>query len=251
VHRIEQLESGGYRIHLAPEDATGAGSGDERGDATRGEAVVADAVVLATPAPTTAALLRPLSEAAADELGSITHSSPVLVTLVYDRDDVPAALDASGFLVPRDAGLFLTAASFGSTKWAHWDDGRHVVLRVSAGHSGDDRPDRMSDDEIVAALREDLRTVMGIDRPARDDPGLALPERVRPVHRRPPRPRRADRGGPGARPAASARGGRRLPGGRHPCVHPPGPRRRPTSPHVGRWVTPTMPERIRPPERRW
>jgi protoporphyrinogen/coproporphyrinogen III oxidase len=86
----------------------------------------------------------------------------VLVTLVYDRQDVPGELDASGFLVPRDAGLFLTAASFGSSKWAHWDDGRHIVLRASAGHSRDDRPDRMSDDEIVAAIREDLGSTLGL-----------------------------------------------------------------------------------------
>lgn len=127
-----------------------------------GAALVADGVVLATPAPSAANLLRGLSSAAADELSAIEHSSVVLVTLVYRREHVPIELDASGFLVPRGAGLLLTAASWGSSKWAHWDDGEHVVLRVSAGRTGDDRQQRLGDHELVAALREDLATTMGI-----------------------------------------------------------------------------------------
>ena len=125
--------------------------------------VVGDGVVLATPAAVSADLLGRLSPGAAEELRAIPTTSVVLVTLVYDRDDVPGPLDGSGFLVPRDAGLFLTAASWGSTKWAHWDDGRHVVLRVSAGHRRDGRVDELDDDGIVELLQADLTTTMGID----------------------------------------------------------------------------------------
>lgn len=123
----------------------------------------ADLVVLATPAPVAERLVAPHSADAAAELGSIHHSSVTLVTLVYDAADVAVPLDASGFLVPRSAGLVLTAASFGSSKWAHWDDGHHVVLRVSAGRTGDERQADMDDDELVAALRADLATTMGLD----------------------------------------------------------------------------------------
>ena len=64
--------------------------------------------------------------------------------------------------MPRDAGLFLTAASWGSSKWAHWDDGQHVILRVSAGHTGDDRVEHLGDSDVVALLLADLCTTMGI-----------------------------------------------------------------------------------------
>ncbi len=124
--------------------------------------VRASAAVLATPAATAAELLRTASPDAAAELRSIPTTSVVLVTFVHDRDDVPGPLDGSGFLVPRDAGLCLTAASWGSSKWTHWDDGRHVVLRVSAGHHGDTRVDDLDDEQVVGLLREDLRTTMGI-----------------------------------------------------------------------------------------
>lgn len=163
VARIERAD-GGYSVLLGrpaadplADPAAGATT-----DAAAPGALEADALVLTTPAPVASRLLADLSPDASRELAGITHSSPVLVTLVYRREEVDAPLDASGFLVPRDAGLLVTAASFGSSKWAHWDDGRHVVLRVSAGHSHDDRPDRMTDDEIVAALRDDLRVTMGL-----------------------------------------------------------------------------------------
>lgn len=151
VERIRPIDGGAHRIELRDDGSDG---GARHLDA--------DAVLLAVPAPKSAALLRKLSADAAAELEGITHSSPVLVTLVYRRQDIGEELDASGFLVARDAGLLVTAASFGSSKWAHWDDGRHVVLRVSAGHAHDDRPMQMSDDEVVRAIRADLADIAGI-----------------------------------------------------------------------------------------
>jgi oxygen-dependent protoporphyrinogen oxidase len=129
---------------------------------TDGRSIDADGVVLATPAAVAAGLLDRLSPQAAEELRSILTTSVALVTLVYDRSDVPGPLDGSGFLVPRSAGLFLTAASWGSNKWAHWDDGRHVVLRASAGHRNDGRVDVLDDGAVAALLRADLATTMGI-----------------------------------------------------------------------------------------
>ncbi len=129
---------------------------------TDGRSIDADGVVLATPAAVAAGLLDRLSPQAAEELRSIPTTSVALVTLVYDRSDVPGPLDGSGFLVPRSAGLFLTAASWGSNKWAHWDDGRHVVLRASAGHRNDGRVDVLDDGAVAALLRADLATTMGI-----------------------------------------------------------------------------------------
>ena len=150
--RLRSLERAGdgWRLQL------------EGGEAAEADTIEADTVVLATPAPAAAALLGGPSPDAAAELSAIEHSSVVLVTLVYRAADVPIELDASGFLVPRQAGLLLTAASWGSTKWAHWDDGEHVVLRVSAGRSGDDRTTQLSDEALVRALRDDLGTTMGV-----------------------------------------------------------------------------------------
>lgn len=138
-----------------------------------------DGVVVTTPAPVAARLLHRTSPAAARELDRIDHVTATFATFAFRREDLPFDLDASGVLVPRDAGLLMTATSFGSLKWPHWDDGLHVILRVASGHRHDDRPTRMDDDELVAALRSDLATVFGIGatpaatRVSRWDPGFA------------------------------------------------------------------------------
>ena len=131
---------------------------------TSGPTLRANGVVLAVPADGAATLLAP-SSAAAEDLSAIEYTSVTLVTFVFRREDVPGPLDGSGFLVPRDAGMFLTAASWGSSKWAHWDDGRHVILRVSAGHTGDQRVEHLDDAEVARLLLADLRTTMGIVAP--------------------------------------------------------------------------------------
>ncbi|MHB1137675.1 MAG: protoporphyrinogen oxidase [Microthrixaceae bacterium] len=126
------------------------------------QTLTADGLLLCTPAFAGAAVLGGLSPAAAAALGRFSYSSPALTTLAYRREDVPAGELASGFLVPRDEHLLLTAASVGSSKWAHWDDGRHVVLRVSAGHAGDERGLELDDEELLAGLRADLATTLGV-----------------------------------------------------------------------------------------
>ena len=159
----ERLAGSGARLETSVEVRDVSFDDDGRVSVrTDGRSIDGDGVVLATPADVSAGLLDRLSPQAAEDLRSIPTTSVVLVTLVYDRSDVPGPLDGSGFLVPRSAGLFLTAASWGSSKWAHWDDGRHVVLRVSAGHRNDGRVDELDDDAVAALLRADLTTTMGI-----------------------------------------------------------------------------------------
>ena len=101
------------------------------------------------------------------------------VTVALDASRVTVPEGLSGVLVPRDAGLLATAVSFGSRKWPHWSDGAHTVLRVAVGHRHDDRPADLDDDELVAAVRADLSTVLGVGvapvatRVSRWSPGFA------------------------------------------------------------------------------
>ncbi|MFM7062882.1 MAG: protoporphyrinogen oxidase [Actinomycetes bacterium] len=138
------------------------GHGADLRVATSAEALQASAVVLATPTKVASHLLHELSPVAAALLAGVEHVSVAFVTLVFDRSDVPGPLDAAGMLVPRSAGTTITAASWGSVKWAHWDDGRHLVVRASVGHDGDERGLTLEDDDLVQAVRTDLHTTMGI-----------------------------------------------------------------------------------------
>jgi len=123
----------------------------------------ASRVILTTPAPITADLVEPFCPAVTSTLRDIIYSSAVLVTFVIDRDRVAHRLDGSGFLVPRDQGLLMTACSWSSSKWRHYDDGEHAVLRVSAGRSDDLRWLTLEPDEIVARLTGELGETIGLD----------------------------------------------------------------------------------------
>jgi oxygen-dependent protoporphyrinogen oxidase len=123
-----------------------------------------DAVVVATPADVSGALLASAAPDASELLHRVPFAWVVMVTVVADAGTVDHPLDGSGFVVARHAGPSITACSWGSSKWAHWDDGRHVVLRISLGHDTDPvdwcgRDDR----SLVATVLADLRTTMGID----------------------------------------------------------------------------------------
>jgi oxygen-dependent protoporphyrinogen oxidase len=157
VTRLEQ-RGDHWRVHYSS-------ASPHHSSASRHDAVTsfidAQSVIVASPAFATAPLVEPFAPAAARDLASIGYASGVLVSLAIPRDTIGHALDGSGFIVPRDEGLFMTACSWSSVKWAHLHDETHAIFRASAGHVHDDRPAAMGDDDIVQALVQDLRTTMG------------------------------------------------------------------------------------------
>ena len=86
----------------------------ELGDAT---VIVADAIVLATPAYVSADLLRESSPRAAAILDSIPYVSTALVSLAYDRSGFSHPLDGSGFIVAPIEKRRITACTWVSSKW--------------------------------------------------------------------------------------------------------------------------------------
>ncbi len=123
----------------------------------------ASRVIIATPAPVTADLIAALCPESAGVLRELVYSSAVLLTFVIDKQRISNPLDGSGFLVPRDQGLLMTACSWSSSKWAHFDDGRHAVLRVSAGRTDDPRWLSMTEADIVSQLTDELALTVGLD----------------------------------------------------------------------------------------
>jgi oxygen-dependent protoporphyrinogen oxidase len=130
---------------------------------TAGERLVVDGVIVTTPAPVAAAVLRAGAPDVAAHLATIPYASVVLLTLVVPRDAIDHPLDGSGYLVPRPEGRLLTACSWASSKWAHLGhDPDTVVLRASAGRFGDERAMALSVDEVTRAVIADLRDTMAM-----------------------------------------------------------------------------------------
>ncbi|MDG2352103.1 MAG: protoporphyrinogen oxidase [Acidimicrobiales bacterium] len=123
----------------------------------------ADAVVLAISAQNAAKLLTSVSPTSSSRLSDIEHASVSLVSFAFKNSDINIPKDQSGFLVPRSAGMLMTACSFSGNKWAHLDDGSQTLIRVSSGRADDQRHDRLSDEELVEHLTDDLAMTLGLD----------------------------------------------------------------------------------------
>ncbi len=121
-----------------------------------------DQVLVAVPAFAAGPLLRPLSPAAAAGLEAIDYASVAQVVVEVPRNAVEVELDASGVLFPRVEGTMLTACTWFSTKWAHYRRPDRILLRLSSGRFGDERPAAHGDDELVKALVADVSTVTEI-----------------------------------------------------------------------------------------
>ncbi|MDA8296027.1 MAG: protoporphyrinogen oxidase [Actinomycetota bacterium] len=147
-----------------------------------GTDVRVDGVVLAVPAFATARLLTDVDPELAGWCAQIEYASVITVTLAYPIDAVPAAttralacgrgddspLPGTGMLLPRSTGALCTALTFMSTKWPRSAPPGHVVIRASTGRFGDERSARMSDEELLGAVRDELRRYLRIEQEPTD-----------------------------------------------------------------------------------
>ena len=129
-----------------------------------------DHVIVATQAHAAAKILSTSQPEAAQLLARIEHASVAQVTVRIPRSQIEP-LDASGILVPRTEGLMMTACTWFSTKWDQYADPNSVLVRITSGRFGDDRPAELSDTELVAQLLSDFTEVYA-------DPGKPSAVRV-------------------------------------------------------------------------
>ena len=124
----------------------------------------ADRVILALPGYAAAPLLASVAPAAAVFAAALEYASVVLVTTVFDADVVCAPLLGTGFLVPPVTGRLTKAATFVTRKWQWAQDtaqGREV-LRFSVGRHGDARGLDWPDEQLVKAVLDEVRDLLGL-----------------------------------------------------------------------------------------
>lgn len=125
-----------------------------------------DGVVVCTPARITAQLLAHTAPAAAELIGAIRSASVAMITVVVPAS-TPFPTGLSGVLVPRTAGLTVTAVSIASQKWYHLAGGDHL-LRVSVGHDADPTPLSLADDDLLSVVVADLSRLFDVEIVPRD-----------------------------------------------------------------------------------
>jgi oxygen-dependent protoporphyrinogen oxidase len=144
VERIEQKEDG-YRI-------TSSGACEEY-----------DHVILATPAYTTAKLLASLPESAklVELLNETSYTSTITVALAYLASDVRLP-EGFGFLVPRTEGKRMMACTFVDRKFEHRAPQGTALLRVFLSAMRNPQILELSDDQVTAIVKDELREILGI-----------------------------------------------------------------------------------------
>lgn len=129
------------------------------------EVIDADAICLALPAYAAARLLRGLDAPLADELDSIPYASTSTVNLAYRRKDVAHPLDGFGFVVPFMERRATLACSFSSIKFASRAPDGSVLLRAFVGGALQPEMFALDDEDMIDAVRKDLRELLGIEQP--------------------------------------------------------------------------------------
>ena len=121
-----------------------------------------DAVILACPAAATARLLSSVAPDAARAIVNIPTADVAIATLAITATDWPRRhFKLSGYLVPKPKQQLVTAVSFGSQKWTHWQLPGAVVLRVSLGRDG--LPVlHLSDDQLTATAIDEVGSHLGL-----------------------------------------------------------------------------------------
>ena len=126
---------------------------------------VYDAVVMTTPAGVTASVLPFIPPQATEILMGIPYANLAVIGAAYRSEDVPMKTDKTGFLVPQQAGLRMTAVTWVSSKWHYPHVEPLFVLRAFYGRATEDIL-RLDDAEILRLYDTEIRRTMGIAKPA-------------------------------------------------------------------------------------
>jgi protoporphyrinogen/coproporphyrinogen III oxidase len=121
-----------------------------------------DAAILALPTHAAAQLLAISSLELSTELAAIDYSSSITVGLGYDREVRQSLPPGSGFLVPRSEGKRLLAATFVHNKFPYRAPEDRALLRCFFAGANAENIWQLSDDAIVATVRNELQQILGL-----------------------------------------------------------------------------------------
>ncbi len=122
-----------------------------------------DAVVLTTPANVAGALLEAVDAGLANDLLGVNYSSSVTIALGYYMDQLRHLPPGFGFLVPRSEGTRMLACTFVHNKFPHRSPEDKGLLRCFLGGARDEAILSLSDDELLATVRNELKNIIKLD----------------------------------------------------------------------------------------
>ena len=119
-----------------------------------------DIVILATPAFSSAEIIRNISPKAANILNQIDYSSTTIVYLAYNLDQFSHPLDGFGFVTPKKESRVLDACTWVSSKFENRCPSNTVLLRCAI-HDGRQKRVLSSDNKTQNEVHKELQEIMG------------------------------------------------------------------------------------------
>lgn len=126
------------------------------------ETIKADAVIVATPAFRTGALLGEIDGNAAGELTAIPYASTATVSAAFRREDFAHAPNSFGFVVPAIEKRKIMACTFSSLKYPGRAPQDKILLRAFVGGSLQPGLFEASDSEMEGSVRGELKSLLGV-----------------------------------------------------------------------------------------
>ncbi len=152
VVELQRRDQGGRVIHEAVWERGG-----------KRQSLAADLLVLAIPAYDAARLLQGFDPGIASTMRTIPYASMAVVHLGYPASALPRPLDGFGFLIPHSEGRRILGSLWSSSIFAHRAPSGHVLLTNMMGGAQDPQMRYLSEQELTAIAREELRVTMGLD----------------------------------------------------------------------------------------
>jgi oxygen-dependent protoporphyrinogen oxidase len=125
-----------------------------------GEILMANGVILATPAYNAGQILSSLDSSLALDLESIPYASTATISLAYRQSDIPRELDGYGYVIPRREGRRALACTWTSTKFPHRAPQGYGLIRVFIGRA--DQELLWKEEELLILAKEELNLTLGI-----------------------------------------------------------------------------------------
>jgi protoporphyrinogen/coproporphyrinogen III oxidase len=128
----------------------------------REETIVAQAVVIATPAYAAAHLVGSVSPSLASVLSGIAYASLAVVGTAYYKKQASAALDGFGVLIPRSEKYRTLGIVWNSSLFPGRAPEGQMVLTSFVGGATDPEVVAKTDEEIIAIVQDEQARILGI-----------------------------------------------------------------------------------------
>ncbi len=145
VARVEPKQ-GGFLLHL-----------DD------GQQLEAEMVVTAAPAYAVGGMLEEGFSATSAILQQIPYATMNVICFGYQRDRIAYDLNGFGYLIPKGEGRSTLGTLWDSSIFSHRAPEGKVLLRSMMGGAANQEAIKLSEDEVVARTKADLKKIMGID----------------------------------------------------------------------------------------